>query len=166
MNKNREWFILKIFPKFKNCGEAFQKVCDCEVRYRKVLEKLAGRSEFYHLHYADTPERIHEGPHFKFFVRTHDTKKFLEWKKRNESNIDLLRIESHDDEDKDEHRQGIIARQIFESVEDIGKVGMIKLKLKLKDNEVYSKLDDTGKHYLRNMLKMNYPEEKEFTRLN
>jgi hypothetical protein len=166
MSQNGKWFILKIFPKFINLEEAFQKVCDCEARYRKELEYLAGDSVFYHLHYVDTSENLPEGPHFKFFVKIHDTKKFLEWKKCNESNAELLRIEPHDDEDNSEHKQGVIARQVFESVKNIGKSNMIELKSKLRANKMYSKLNDTGKHYLRNMLKMTYTEEQEFTRQN
>jgi len=160
----KDWLIIKIFPVYKaDWSNALLNVWKINEKYRSQLEELTESDENFFLHYADT--KVPEGPHFKFFVSEPKNRAdFAKWVEDHKQDDGIKNIELHNGSDDKTMQEGLIARKIFDEVKEFDKTNQLReLKKILLINAQYQSLSEgTGRHYLRNMLKMAYPEEAHF----
>lgn len=164
-----DWIVLKIFTKgLYSDPNYLQNVFSLRDICLPALSSLAGKNEYYFLHYAH-PVQTPEGPHFKFFVKTKNASPFIQWKRANRTRKEIERIERHSGKHDANMNEGSQAREVFDRVRNIGKKNLVVLNAALKIDSIYPSLSDNelikGKHFLRNMLQMTYAEESIFNAL-
>ena len=154
-NSLMDWFIIKIFPNYKqDCSDVFDNVCKCGDKYLKELENIAEANKNFFLHYTDqdTPE----GPHFKFFVKNPKRKQdFERWVQIHKQDDEIKDIKIHLELHDVTKQEGIIAKEIFESIKGLDRSNLKELKeILLKDKRYISLSVCHGQHYIKNMLKI------------
>lgn len=154
-----EWLIIKIFPKYnEDYSDAINNVFSCKKKFLADLEKISDKQETFFLHYADS--RMPERPHFKFFVKNpHDLLEFVSWVKKHlkeESVLDIGIFFGFEDKTL---KEGIRARKIVKLLESKNISSLVDLKTELEKTD-YIKLEDgIGKHYVHNMIGLDYKTE-------
>ncbi len=164
--EEKQWLVINIFVKYNpDWTNALQNVWKASDVYRPDLEKIAGASLHFFVHYSDSaPGRVVE-PRFKFCVKhPQNEQEFRSWVFSKKNNDDIKEIIIEEEVTNESYEEAGIARKNLFDIAMPMRGQLSELKTFLRENDEYKKLNENkGRHFLRNMLKLTYKDERLFS---